>query len=76
MHKKNIRCNLGLNAKIGMYIIGLKAKSKIAKIGVYIIPAILISFLTNKIGVYNMRQNQETYMIASLCSRRCRSYMM
>ena len=30
----------------------------------------------NKIGVYNMRQNQETYMIASLFSRRCGSYMM
>ena len=42
--QKNIRCSLGLNAKIGVYIIGLKAKSKIAKIGVYIIPAILISF--------------------------------
>ena len=27
-----------------VYIIRLKAKSKIAKIGVYIIPAILISF--------------------------------
>ena len=27
-------------------------------------------------GVYVMRQNQETYMIASLCSRRCGSYMM
>ena len=65
MHKKNIRCRLGLNAKIGVYIIGhkaksknaksknakigvyiirRKAKSKIAKIGVFIIPAILISF--------------------------------
>ena len=66
MHKKNIRCNLGLNAKIGVYIIGLKAKSKIAKIGVYIIPAILISFWIIKICVYNMRQNQEIYMIASL----------
>ena len=44
MHKKNIRCNLSLNAKIGVYIIGLKAKSKFSKIGLYIIPAILISF--------------------------------
>ena len=44
MHKKNIRCNLSLNAKISVYIIELKAKSKIAKIGVYIIPVILISF--------------------------------
>ena len=40
MHKKNIRCSLGLNAKIG----------------VYIILAILISFKSNKIGVYIMRQ--------------------
>ena len=40
MHKKNIRCNLGLNAKIG----------------VYIILTILISFRTKKIGVYIMRQ--------------------
>ena len=37
MHKKNIRCSLDLNAKIGVYIIELKAKSKIAKISVYII---------------------------------------
>ena len=44
MHKKNIKCSLDLNAKIGVYIIGLKAKSKIAKIGMYIILAILISF--------------------------------
>ena len=66
MHKKNIRCCLGLNAKIGVYIIGLKARSKITKIGVYIIPAILTSFRIIKIYVYNMRQNQETYMIASL----------
>ena len=44
MHKKNIRCSFGLNVKIGVYIIRLKAKSKIAKISVYIIPAILISF--------------------------------
>ena len=56
MHNKNIRCNLGLNAKIGVYIIGLKTKSKIAKIGVYIIPAILISFCSNKIGVYIIRK--------------------
>ena len=76
MHKKNIRCSLGLNTKIGVYIIRLKAKSKIAKIGVYIIPAILISFWIIKIYVYNLRQNQETYMIASLSSRRCGSYMM
>ena len=47
MHKKIIRCSLGLNAKIGVYIIGLKAKSKIAKIGVYIIPAILNKVLNN-----------------------------
>ena len=39
-----------------VYIIGLKTKSKIAKIGVYIIPAILISFWIIKICVYNMRQ--------------------
>ena len=62
MHKKIIRCSLDLNAKIGVYIIGLKAKSKIAKIGVYIIPAILISFWTIKICVYNMRQNQDTWL--------------
>ena len=36
------------------------------KICVYIIPAILISFYQIKICVYNMRQNHETYMIASL----------
>ena len=76
MHKKNIWCSLGLNAKIGVYIIRLKAKSKIAKISVYIIPAILISFWIIKICVFNMRQNQETYMIASLWSRRYGSYMM
>ena len=55
MHKETIRCNLDLNAKIDVYIIGLKAKSKIAKIGVYIIPTILISFGIIKICVYNMR---------------------
>ena len=58
MHKKNVRCSLGLNVKIGVYIIGLKAKSN-NKIGVYIIPAILINFWTNKICVYNMRQTKK-----------------
>ena len=76
MHKTNIRCSLGLNAKIGVYIIGLKAKSKIAKIGVYIVLAILISFWIIKICVYNMRQSQETFMIASLWSRKYESYMI
>ena len=65
MHKKIITCSLGLNAKIGVYIIGLNVKS-INKIGVYIILAILISFWIIKICVYYMRQNQETYIIASL----------
>ena len=55
MHKKNIRCNLDLNAKIDVYIIGLLLIQSI-KIGVYIILAILISFWSNKIGVNNMRQ--------------------
>ena len=54
----------------------LKLNKKIVKIGVYIISAILISFWKIKICVYNMRQNQETYMIASLWSRRYKSYMM
>ena len=43
MHKKNIRCSLGLNAKIGVYIIRLKLIQS-NKIGVYIILAISISF--------------------------------
>ena len=46
MHKKNIRYNLGLNAKIGVYIIGRKAKSKIAKIGVHY-PGYFNKFLNN-----------------------------
>ena len=55
MHKKNIRCSQGLNAKIGVYIIRLQLIKSI-KICVYIILAILISFWSNKICVYNMRQ--------------------
>ena len=55
MHKKNIRCSLGLIAKIGVYIIGLWLIQS-NKIGVYIILVILISFWSNKIGVYIMRQ--------------------
>ena len=58
MHKKNIRCSLGLNVKIGVYIIGLKAKSKIAKIGVYIIPAIFINFESNKNLFVQYKENQ------------------
>ena len=36
------------------------------KIGVYIIPAILISFSSNKNWCVQYEANQETYMIASL----------
>ena len=41
------------------------------KIGVYIILAILISFWSNKNLCVQYEANQETYMIASLFSRRC-----
>ena len=55
MHKKNIRYSLNSIAKIGVYIIRLWLIQS-NKIGVYIILVILISFWSNKIGVYNMRQ--------------------
>ena len=42
--------------KLVCTLLDLKLNQIIAKIGVYIIPTILISFCPNKIGVFIMRQ--------------------